>query len=89
MSAANPGDQSDVSGSAITPVANSATESSPAATLTWSATGLPAGLTIDPSTGTISGTPTTAGSSSVTLTATDGSGASGSTSFAWTITNNV
>jgi hypothetical protein len=40
--------------------------------LTWSATGLPAGLGIDPATGTISGTPTAAGSSTVLVTASDG-----------------
>ncbi len=38
---------------------------------TWTASGLPAGLTIDPNTGTISGTPTGTGNSSVTITATD------------------
>ena len=38
---------------------------------TWSATGLPANLTINSSTGAISGTPTAAGTSSVTVTVTD------------------
>ena len=38
---------------------------------TWSASGLPAGLTIDPGTGTISGTPSAASSSTVTVTVTD------------------
>ena len=48
--------------------------------LTWSVTGgtLPAGLTLDPSTGTISGTPATAGTSTFRLVATDGVGGSGS-----------
>jgi hypothetical protein len=89
VSVANPGNQSNVSGSAITAVTDSATDSQSGATLTWSATGLPAGLAINSSTGTITGTPTTAGSNSVTVKATDGSGYSGTASFTWTITNNV
>ncbi|MDR2334964.1 MAG: Ig domain-containing protein [Burkholderiaceae bacterium] len=40
----------------------------------WSATGLPADLTINPTTGTISGTPTAAGTSQVTVTVTDDAG---------------
>ncbi len=53
---------------------------------TWSATGLPSGLTIAPATGTVSGTPTTAGNHTVTITATDSAGKTGSTTFTWTIT---
>ena len=45
--------------------------------LTYGATGLPAGLTLNAATGAITGTPTTAGSSSVVLTATNSSGTSG------------
>ncbi|WP_063774246.1 putative Ig domain-containing protein [Streptacidiphilus rugosus] len=51
--------------------------------LTYSATGLPAGLSIS-SSGLITGTPTTTGSSSVTVTATSGT-ASGTASFTWTV----
>jgi hypothetical protein len=54
-------------------------------TLAYRATGLPAGLSINSSSGLISGTPTTAGTSQVTVTATDSTGPSGSTSFSWTI----
>ena len=50
-------------------------------TLTFAATGLPAGLSIDPATGTISGTPTATGTASVTVTATDTAGAQGSATF--------
>jgi serine protease len=53
--------------------------------LTWSATGLPTGLSINASSGLISGTPTTANTYSVTVTAKDSTNASGSTSFSWTI----
>jgi len=38
---------------------------------TWSASGLPAGLDVDPSSGQITGTPTTAGSYTFTITVTD------------------
>ncbi|MEY9939027.1 RICIN domain-containing protein [Streptacidiphilus sp. MAP5-3] len=55
--------------------------------LTYAATGLPAGLSIS-STGLISGTPTTAGSSNVTVTATSGT-ASGSTTFSWAVNANL
>jgi putative Ig domain-containing protein len=80
----NPGSQTSTVGSAAS-VQLSATDSASGQTLTWSATGLPAGLSINSSSGLISGTPTAAGTSSVTATATDGTGAAGSTSFTWTV----
>jgi uncharacterized membrane protein YgcG len=55
--------------------------------LTYTASGLPHGLTINPSTGLISGTPEDIGESAVTIQAEDTSGESGSTSFAWTISS--
>ncbi|WP_069465075.1 M4 family metallopeptidase, partial [Actinacidiphila rubida] len=54
--------------------------------LTYSATGLPAGLSISASTGLISGTPTATGTSSVTVTAKDSTNATGSATFTWTVT---
>lgn len=62
-----------------------ASDSASGQTLSYSATGLPPGLSITSSTGLISGKPTATGTYQVTATATDGTGASGSTSFAWTI----
>ena len=53
---------------------------------TFSATGLPPGTSISAATGLISGWPSALGSYSVKVTATDGLGASASTSFTWTIT---
>jgi len=55
--------------------------------LSFSAAGLPAGLSIDPGSGLVSGTPSSTGTSSVTVTATDASGASDSTTFDWSITS--
>jgi hypothetical protein len=82
----NPGSQTGTVGTAAS-LQIKATDSASGQTLTYSATGLPAGLSISSSTGLISGTPTTAGSSSVTVTATDGTGASGKASFTWTISS--
>jgi len=61
-----------------------ATDFTSGQTPTFSATGLPAGISIS-STGAITGTPTTTGTSTVTVTAQDGTGASNSTSFVWTV----
>ncbi len=79
----NPGSQTSTAGTAVSKQV-SAADSASGQTLTFGATGLPAGLSIS-SSGLISGTPTTAGSSNVTVTATDTTGASGSASFGWTV----
>ena len=62
-----------------------ASDSASGQTLTYSATGLPAGLAINASTGLISGTPTATGTSSVAVTVKDGTGATGTASFTWTV----
>lgn len=77
----NPGGQSSTAGTAVS-LQVSASDSAGKA-LTYSATGLPAGLSIS-SSGLISGTPSAAGTSSVTVTASSGT-ASGSAAFGWTV----
>jgi len=82
----SPGAQTSAEGAAvILPI----TATDPDGTaLTYSATGLPAGLAIDPATGVISGTVgfDAAPSYSVVVTASDGS-LTGTASFTWTVTN--
>ncbi len=80
----NPGNQSTATGSAVS-LQIHATDSATGQTLTYSATGLPTGLSINSSTGLISGTASTAGTFSVTVKATDTTGANGSASFTWTV----
>ena len=53
--------------------------------LTWGAIGLPAGLTINTSTGTVTGIPTSVAAYHPTITAKDVTGAHHSLSFNWTI----
>jgi hypothetical protein len=81
----NPGSQTTNTGTAVS-LQITASDSASGQTLSFSASGLPAGLSIS-SSGLISGTPTTAGTSNVNVTATDTTGASGSASFTWTVNN--
>ncbi|MFF4353361.1 putative Ig domain-containing protein [Streptomyces sp. NPDC001530] len=79
----NPGSQSTATGGSAS-LQISASDSA-GATLSYSASGLPTGLSINSSTGLISGTASTAGTYRVTVTASDSTGASGSVSFTWTV----
>ncbi|WP_285606794.1 S8 family peptidase [Actinokineospora globicatena] len=82
VSVANPGNQTATVGQPFS-VNNSA--SGGTSPYTWSATGLPAGLSISSSTGTISGTPTAAATANVTVTARDSAGKTGTASFTITV----
>ncbi|MBS2961452.1 putative Ig domain-containing protein [Actinocrinis puniceicyclus] len=83
VSVSNPGSQSSTVGTPVS-LQISASDSG-GASLTYSASGLPAGLSINSGSGLISGTPTTATNYSTTVTATDSTGASGSASFSWAV----
>jgi hypothetical protein len=83
VTVSSPGNQTSTVGTAVS-VQISASDTA-SGTLSYTASGLPAGLSISSSTGRITGTPSTAGTSNVTVTATDSSGPSGSTSFTWTV----
>ena len=84
VSVTNPGSQSGTVGTAVSPLQISASDSAGKA-LTYSASGLPTGLSIS-SSGSITGTPTVAGTFNVTVTASSGT-ASGTAQFTWTISS--
>lgn len=67
-------------GVAIAPLVLSAT-GSPGV---WTASPLPAGLTLDAATGTVTGTPTTAGVTTTSITAANNDGTSAAVSVTWT-----
>ena len=78
----NPGAKSGTVGTAIASFTLSATGGT--APYTWTGSGLPPGVSVS-SSGTVSGTPTTAGTYNATVTATAASGGSGSATFTFTI----
>jgi hypothetical protein len=85
LTLANPGNQTGTVGTATSVTLTATGGTTP---YTFSASGLPAGLSINASTGVISGTPTTASTSTVTATVTDSATpthATASQTFTWTI----
>jgi O-glycosyl hydrolase len=84
VTVASPGNQAGTVGTA-TSLQLHASDSASGQALTYSATGLPAGLVLNAASGLISGTPSAAGTYTVTATATDTTGAAGSAVFTWTI----
>src|SRR5260370_27145173 len=80
----SPGNQVGTAGTAAS-VQVRASDSSSRQSLSYNAAHLPAGLSINSSTRPISGTPTSAGTYHVAVTAQDATGASGSAAFTWTI----
>ena len=80
----NPGNQAATVGSP-TSLQIQATDAD-GGTLSYQATGLPVGVSINQSSGLISGTPTSPGVSDVTVMATDATGPSADTMFTWTVT---
>jgi subtilisin-like proprotein convertase family protein/secreted trypsin-like serine protease len=86
LAVGNPGNQTSAVGTPISPVSHTA--SGGTAPYSWSASGLPAGLSINSSTGVISGAPTAAGTYSATVTATDSSSpakTTGRAAYSWTV----
>lgn len=79
----SPGPQTNVVGDSISLpiIASDATGTA----LSYSASGLPDGLTIDRSTGVISGSPTTAGTYSVKINVVDANGGRAPTVFSWQV----
>ncbi|WP_230487237.1 M4 family metallopeptidase [Nocardioides anomalus] len=82
VSVTNPGSKSGTVGTAISSFTLAA--SGGTAPYTWTGTGLPPGVSVS-SGGTVSGTPTTAGTYNATVTATAAGGGSGSATFTFTV----
>jgi hypothetical protein len=84
VSVVNPGTQTTtVDNGVVLNISASATDGDTIAS--YSAAGLPAGLSLNTTTGVISGTPTSLGSSTVTVTALSRNGVSGSATFTWNV----
>ena len=87
VSVTGPGDQASLlNDSANLQISASETGKS---SFTYSATGLPPGASVNPSTGAITGTLNTPGVYPVTVAASDGSGGSGQDTFTWTVNDQL
>ena len=87
LSVTNPGTQSNTAGSAISTLTIAAPHDTTGGnTVTFSATGLPTGLSMNSTTGAITGTATTVCGCSVTVTATDSEALTANTTFTWNVT---
>jgi len=80
-----PSAQTGTVGTAIKTLTLTAASNTGSAITGWAATGLPDGLAISSTTGAITGTPTKAGSFTVTVTATDAATTTGTAKFSWVI----
>jgi Ricin-type beta-trefoil lectin domain/Putative Ig domain len=87
VSVTNPGNQTSYA-QATVKLQLSGSSSAGLTPLTWGGT-IPAGITINTSTGLLGGAPYNAGTATVTATATDTGGVTGSASFTWTIKADV
>jgi len=90
----DPGPQQATAGTAIspvqvTPVTAPTSGSGSAATLTYTAAGLPPGLLLNPANGQVTGTPAAIGTYAVTITARASSGISGTVSFGWDVRGTI
>jgi beta-glucosidase len=83
LTVTNPGAQEGLTGSAVS-VQLAASDSTSGQTPSFTATGLPAGVSLS-SSGAITGTPTQAGTTTVDVTARDAAGAQSTVSFLWTV----
>jgi len=82
----NGGDRATMAGSTIMRSQVTPFTVAPAPSLTYGATGLPAGLSIAPATGMIAGWPDKPGTYHPVVTATDSNSTAGSVPFTWTVT---
>jgi len=81
----SPGTQTSTVGTTISTLQIAASSNKGDSITSYAATNLPPGLSLNTSTGAITGTPTTAGSYQVTITVTDSGGTQGSVTFTWVV----